>query len=105
MPRLTPKETRQALARAFESDARLRYQKGEKRALWDMLSGCAAYCWTLPQWAAEAINDADLRSQKAELESWNDVFDEPFQKMKLPKRETKKRETVARHLRLADQIL
>jgi hypothetical protein len=54
--------------------------------------------------AAEAITDADPRSQKAELESWNDVFGEPFQKMKLQKRETKKRETVARHFRFADQI-
>ena len=56
------------LFRSFEYDARLRYRGREKRALWEMLSYCAAYHWTLPQWAAEAITDADLRSQKAELE-------------------------------------
>ena len=59
---------REALFRSFEYDARLRYREGEKRALWEMLSYCAAYHWTLPQWAAEAITDADSRSQKAELE-------------------------------------
>jgi hypothetical protein len=76
--RLAGQKVRQALYRAAESDCRDRYERGTKRALWDMLAYCAAYRWALPLWAADAISDADLRYETGKLRSWDKVFGRPF---------------------------
>lgn len=80
MKRLTRQELPQALFRVNEFRLRTQYEGGEKQALWEMLSFCVAYGWTLPEWVAVALTDADSRFESGRLKSWKEVFGKPFRK-------------------------
>jgi hypothetical protein len=67
-----------ALYRRAESELRAQYEKGEKRALWEMLSHCFAYRWPLPEWATEALTEANSLFESGRLKSWEQVFGKPF---------------------------
>ena len=71
-------ETSQEILREISDNSRLSFQRGNNRALMDMIVTCAQLHMPLPAWAATGIVEADHRFRTGRLNSWEDVFGKPF---------------------------
>jgi hypothetical protein len=78
--RIRPSMTPQGpfLSEDAKSNIQRCFEKGDKRALFEMLYWCSAMGLPVPDWAAMAINKAYWQFDRGALKSWEEVFGKPF---------------------------
>jgi hypothetical protein len=64
--------------RGGELGLRLRYEKGDKHALFSVLYYCGYFKQRPPEWAAEAMANAHLKFVRGQIKSWENVFGKSF---------------------------
>jgi hypothetical protein len=73
-----PATITQKVWKGSELELRLRYENGDKHALFNALYYCGYFKRTLPEWAAEAMANAHSKFVNGQIKSWEDVFGESF---------------------------
>lgn len=84
---------------------RLRYEAGDKTAILEAVSCCAAWRLPFPVWLAAAFNDAYAARWRATsvLKSWDEVFGSPWPKGTKPGEIQRQRNTLWAYVRVKER--